>query len=619
MFKRDKVRRLHLVIVDLWRPWKINQAQVKSLTDQLRRLSPCPEVDNTTPLAPAHGKTPLHCRRFVYGYSLDGSDFPCYFLWPVRTQEDSFWLLESQTQRYVDLEQAGFLRPLGIRHFYDAFSLRAEVSIRTAAIAAFQFQPEEVSSGSDLIISSAAAIARGWAEHQEQPVDQLAPEADRRNVPDDVISVSDSEVDSASSHGDESSYASYSYASYSNGSSDSEPPVSEVSDQYSMLEHAYHAAKDLLQVTKDGSLVGGEVSLNVLESFPAHWPLAKLTLPLKFGAQRLDRLVAGYLMELMATHSDVYQCRKKISSFAKVLTVRVAMYLAKLIASLLRPVLYHPLMELTDEDTLALLSSEFWVRPVYEGQLLLRSLGMKGLLRGDVCGCQLSCQLQGLSSVWVKDQGRLPRFDVLSDLRSRLVSLRKSLGIHHPVQNLSPELQTICAGDVIRQGRLRWSAGELQPALQCPPHSWKTDPGPPVPSACHRHRQAQLQVPGAHHAPKWCRCQWTYNHTYNHTFTGLKGTLWPSNTDRLVAPIAIVLLPPFGCVPNLQAGIAVIGDNGLQHGDLCRRPKPRESSQRYSLADSWKRWSGEAPYQSPVASPIQPFCSSTRSNGQTWT
>ena len=105
----------------------------------------------------------------IVNYSLDGSDFPCYLLWPVRTKEDSFWLLESQTHRYVDLEQAGFLRPLGIRHFYDAFSLRAEVSIRTAAVAAFQFKPEEVSS--DLIISTAAAIARGWAEHQEQPVD----------------------------------------------------------------------------------------------------------------------------------------------------------------------------------------------------------------------------------------------------------------------------------------------------------------------------------------------------------------------------------------------------------------------------------------------------------------
>ena len=203
VLKHHKVHRLHLVIVDLWRPWKINQAQVKSLTDQLRRLRPCPLADCTAPLAPDQGKTPLHGRRFVYGYSLDGSDFSCYLLWPVRAQEGSFCLLESQTQRYVDIEQAGFLRPLGIRHFYDAFSLRAEVSIRTAAIAAFQFQPEEVYG--DLIISAAAAAARGWAEHQEQPVDQHAPEADRRNVPDDVISVSDSEVDSASSHGDGSS------------------------------------------------------------------------------------------------------------------------------------------------------------------------------------------------------------------------------------------------------------------------------------------------------------------------------------------------------------------------------------------------------------------------------
>ena len=67
-----KVRRLHLVIVDLWRPWKIHKTQVRSLTDQLRRLQPGPHSDYTTPLAPMGGKTPLHGRRFVYGYSLDG-------------------------------------------------------------------------------------------------------------------------------------------------------------------------------------------------------------------------------------------------------------------------------------------------------------------------------------------------------------------------------------------------------------------------------------------------------------------------------------------------------------------------------------------------------------------
>ncbi len=63
----------------------------------------------------AKESTPLHCRRFLYGYSLDSSDFPCYFVWPHRTQGNSFWLLESQTNRYVDLSLAGFLRPLGIQ------------------------------------------------------------------------------------------------------------------------------------------------------------------------------------------------------------------------------------------------------------------------------------------------------------------------------------------------------------------------------------------------------------------------------------------------------------------------------------------------------------------------
>ena len=133
-----KVRRLHLVIVDLWRPWKIHQAQMRSLTDQLRKLQPS-HADCTTPLAPNAGKTPLHGRRFVYGYSLDGSDFPCYLLWPLRASS-----LESQTRRYVDLAQAGFLHPLGLRHFYDGFSLRAEVGIRSSALAAFQLQEEDV-------------------------------------------------------------------------------------------------------------------------------------------------------------------------------------------------------------------------------------------------------------------------------------------------------------------------------------------------------------------------------------------------------------------------------------------------------------------------------------------
>ena len=85
-----------------------------------------------------------------------------------------------------------------------------------------------------------------------------------------------------------------------------------------MLEHAYQSIKDAFS-TNYGQLVGGDGALNQLESLPFHWPL---TLPLKFGVNRLDGLVVGYLMELMATHSDPSSCRKQINSFAKTLTVR---------------------------------------------------------------------------------------------------------------------------------------------------------------------------------------------------------------------------------------------------------------------------------------------------------
>ena len=182
--------------------------------------------------------------------------------------------------------------PIGTQTLYDGFSLRAEVCIRSSALAAFQLQEEDVSS--DLVLSQEAVVAKGWADHQEQPVDQTAPEADRRNDPDEVISVSDSEVDHDSSNGGGSSYASGSSTSSEEESSESEPAMSEVSVQYSMLEHAYQTVKNDFHTTADGQLVGGDGSLNQLESLPFHWPLAKLTLPWKFGVNRLDGLVVGY-------------------------------------------------------------------------------------------------------------------------------------------------------------------------------------------------------------------------------------------------------------------------------------------------------------------------------------
>ena len=99
----------------------------------------------------------------------------------------------------------------------------------------------------------------------------------------------------------------------------SEPAMSEVSVQHSMLEHAYQSIQNAFSAN-NGQLVGGDGTLNQLELLPFHWPLAKLTLPLKFEVNRLDGLVVGFLMELMATKSEPWRYRRQISFFAKTLT-----------------------------------------------------------------------------------------------------------------------------------------------------------------------------------------------------------------------------------------------------------------------------------------------------------
>ena len=79
-----KVRRLHLIVVDLWRPWKYNTARAREITDQLWRISHGDDTHRVSPFRPDGPEPPLRCRRFAYGYALDGSECPSYLVWPQR-------------------------------------------------------------------------------------------------------------------------------------------------------------------------------------------------------------------------------------------------------------------------------------------------------------------------------------------------------------------------------------------------------------------------------------------------------------------------------------------------------------------------------------------------------
>ena len=55
-----------------------------SFNDQLWRISHGDDTHRVSPFRPDGPEPPLRCRRFAYGYALDGSEYPSYLVWPQR-------------------------------------------------------------------------------------------------------------------------------------------------------------------------------------------------------------------------------------------------------------------------------------------------------------------------------------------------------------------------------------------------------------------------------------------------------------------------------------------------------------------------------------------------------
>ena len=110
-----------------------------------------------------------------------------------------------------------------------------------------------------------------------------------------LVSVSDSEVDHDSSQGDESSHASGSSTSSGQESNDSEPAMSEVSDQCSMLEHAYQSVRDAF-LTVEGKLIGGDFLQCAWKQTNLLTSCSRMKSGLRFGArERFFLLYAAWV------------------------------------------------------------------------------------------------------------------------------------------------------------------------------------------------------------------------------------------------------------------------------------------------------------------------------------
>ena len=81
-----KVRRLHLIVVDLWRPWKYNTDCAKAITDQLWHISHCDDTHRVSPFRPDGPKPPLSmpsiCIWLLFG--LKGKGIHMHYWTPLQ-------------------------------------------------------------------------------------------------------------------------------------------------------------------------------------------------------------------------------------------------------------------------------------------------------------------------------------------------------------------------------------------------------------------------------------------------------------------------------------------------------------------------------------------------------
>ena len=83
--------------------------------------------------------------RYVFAYGMDNSDRPCYLLWPIRGGNGQFLLVDPWSGNYFDLEAAKLVKPIGIEHFFDAFSLEKKRPLKSDAASALNIQVKDVS------------------------------------------------------------------------------------------------------------------------------------------------------------------------------------------------------------------------------------------------------------------------------------------------------------------------------------------------------------------------------------------------------------------------------------------------------------------------------------------
>ena len=276
--------------------------------------------------------------------------------------DTSGWLIRGLVG-FFDPAAVGFLAPIGLEHFFDAFALNhmRPLRLRFDAAAALRIPLEDVL---DTLVVKQARAAKFrlipiWAP--EEP-----PAAEVRLSSTNDVSMAEGEGKSEQ----ESSEEEDSDSSGSNSDFSSNDDTSEVSD-LDKFEEAYKEFRDLTDGVDPSAfervgtgnsnddvpgleLPGGLTTLHTLANVPKSWPLSRLTIPPSGFSKQLERFLEGCCMEVMVTNTSPELQLHYIKKFAKDLVLLFALHMAEKISSLLRQVLDHPTKVLYDPETEAL-------------------------------------------------------------------------------------------------------------------------------------------------------------------------------------------------------------------------------------------------------------------------
>ena len=363
-----RLRRLHLVIVDLCHPRKTATRTEKHFYQQVTGLRN-EKGGSVTPI-PLCNQEEWRC-RYVFGYSLDGSDKPVYLIWPERTRSNGLWLLDVARNQYHNLCQTASIRNLGLEHFYAAFGLGCSRDLRTSSARAFGISDNDISED----CSVPSGIAKGLRPLNHGTPRETHIQKKAKIDPQEIDAQPLEEVKEESSQNcSDSEDSSSSQSSSTAEAEDIESDLESLEEHYysdlrrysATLERDFSAHFTSQQLnTQEWNFHGGCEGIQRFLTLPTTWPLARLMFPIRDLRKQMETLLQTYCFEIEVTCAQASAQDAFVRRMALHLVQYLAVFLAETITGLLQRVLTHPARGLVDETNAALLTQKFWVQAIY--------------------------------------------------------------------------------------------------------------------------------------------------------------------------------------------------------------------------------------------------------------